>query len=51
MTNYTKEIDTLLHRLYPIAISITGNGNRETLKILQEYIPLEIIEYPTRIRI
>lgn len=47
MTNYTNEIDTLLHRLYPITRSITGNGNRETLNILQEYIPLEIIEYPT----
>lgn len=45
--NYEKDIDTLLHRLYPITRSITGNGNRETLNILQEYIPLEIIEYPT----
>ena len=45
--NYEKDIDTLLHRLYPITRSITGNGNRETLKILQEYIPLEIKEYPT----
>lgn len=47
MINYTNEIDILLHRLYPITRSITGNGNRETLNILQEYIPLEIIEYPT----
>ena len=47
MINYTKEIDVLLNRLYPITRSITGNGNRETLKILQEYIPLEIVEYPT----
>lgn len=47
MINYTKDIDTLLHRLYPITRSITGNGNRETLKILQEHIPLKIIEYPT----
>lgn len=45
--NYEKDIDTLLHRLYPITRSITGNGNRETLKILQEYIPLDIIEYPS----
>jgi aminopeptidase-like protein len=45
--NYEKEIDTLLHRLYPITRSITGEGNRQTLKILQEYIPLDIIEYPT----
>lgn len=47
MINYTNEIDTLLKRLYPITRSITGNGNRETLKILQEHIPLKIIEYPT----
>lgn len=47
MINYTNEIDTLLHRLYPITRSITGNGNRETLKILQEIVPLNIIEYPT----
>jgi len=47
MINYTKDIDTLLNRLYPICRSITGNGNRETLKILQEHIPLKIIEYPT----
>ena len=47
MINYTNEIETLLHRLYPITRSITGNGNRETLKILQEHIPLKIKEYPT----
>lgn len=47
MIDYTNEIDTLLKRLYPITRSITGNGNRETLKILQEHIPLRIIEYPT----
>lgn len=47
MTNYTNEIDALLHKLYPITRSITGEGNRETLKILQEYIPLKIKEYPT----
>jgi aminopeptidase-like protein len=47
MINYTQEIDTLLKRLYPITRSITGDGNRETLKILQEYIPLKILEYPT----
>ncbi|MGH2278602.1 DUF4910 domain-containing protein [Aliarcobacter sp. ERUVET-7] len=47
MIDYTNEIDTLLKRLYPITRSITGNGNRETLKILQEHIPLKIIEYPT----
>ena len=47
MINYEQEIDQLLHKLYPITRSITGNGNRETLKILQDIIPLDILEYPT----
>ena len=47
MINLEKEIDIYLKRLFPITRSITGNGNRETLKILQELIPLNILEYPT----
>ncbi|NOX48757.1 MAG: DUF4910 domain-containing protein [Chlorobi bacterium] len=34
----------LIERLYPICRSITGNGVRETLSIVSEIIPLEIIE-------
>lgn len=45
--DYTKRIDEYLKRLFPIARSITGDGNRATLKILQEVIPLEIKEYPS----
>jgi aminopeptidase-like protein len=37
----------LIRRLYPICRSITGNGVRETLKILREYIPLTIHEVPS----
>lgn len=37
----------LMSRLFPIARSITGNGVRETLKIIQEFIPLEIHEVAT----
>lgn len=33
-----------IKQLYPICRSITGNGVRETLKILQEKIPLKIFE-------
>jgi aminopeptidase-like protein len=33
--------------LFPICRSITGNGVRETLKIIQKYIPLTIHEIPT----
>ncbi|PHS56342.1 MAG: hypothetical protein COB17_09415 [Sulfurimonas sp.] len=47
MIEYSKEIDKYLQRLFSITRSITGNGNRETLKILQELIPLNIIEYPS----
>jgi aminopeptidase-like protein len=39
------EIDEYLKRLFPITRSITGPGNRETLQILQEIVPLNIIEY------
>lgn len=37
----------LAERLYPICRSITGNGVRETLSILNEFIPLTITEVPT----
>ena len=36
-----------MRRLFPINRSITGNGNRQTLKILQELVPLQIKEYPS----
>ena len=36
------EIDKYLKVLFPITRSITGEGNRETLKIIQEIIPLKI---------
>lgn len=41
------EMHALMGRLYPICRSITGNGFRETLRILQEFIPLCIAEVPT----
>ena len=47
MTDYTKEIDRYLQRLFPICRSITGEGNRETLRILQEIAPLKIKEFPS----
>lgn len=37
----------LIRRLYSICRSITGDGVRETLGILQELIPLEVREVPT----
>lgn len=45
--DYYALIDSLLHRLFPICRSITGNGVRETLGILGETIPLNVIEIPS----
>ena len=42
-----QELYQLISELYPICRSITGNGFRETLKIIQKHIPLEIHEVPT----
>ena len=37
----------LIGELYPICRSITGDGLRETLRLLQRQVPLEIREVPT----
>ncbi|MEM8890937.1 MAG: DUF4910 domain-containing protein [Bacteroidota bacterium] len=37
----------LAQRLYPICRSITGNGVRESLRMLKEDLPLEIFEVPS----
>lgn len=42
-----QSIYDLIVKLYPICRSITGDGTRKTLHILQGYIPLEIHEVPT----
>ena len=47
MPDLMAEIDTYLKRLFPICRSITGNSNRETLRILQEIVPLSVHEVPT----
>ena len=47
MTDYLEKIDGFLHKLFPICRSITGEGNRETLRILREIVPLKILEYPS----
>lgn len=41
------DMPALMLRLYPICRSITGEGVRQTLRILREHIPLEIREVPT----
>jgi aminopeptidase-like protein len=40
-------MQALIARLYPICRSITGNGVRQTLAILQQQVPLEIHEVPS----
>jgi aminopeptidase-like protein len=42
-----KEMYSLMERLFPICRSITGNGVRETLKIIREYIPINNVEITT----
>ena len=41
------EMYNLMERLFPICRSITGNGVRETLKTISEYIPINIKEVPS----
>ncbi len=50
MTNRVKvkkDIFPLVKLLYPLNRSITGEGVRETLRQIQEYIPLRIFEVPS----
>jgi len=41
-----EEIDSYLETLFPIHRSLTGEGNRESLRILSQIAPIEIMEYP-----
>ncbi len=41
------DMHALAARLFPICRSLTGNGFRETLRMLQEHIPLTIHEVPS----
>ena len=42
-----EELYAFIRRLYPICRSITGNGVRQTLAVIQEYIQLQIHEVPS----
>jgi aminopeptidase-like protein len=42
-----EDLYALVERLYPICRSITGEGVRQTLRILAEYVPLAVHEVPT----
>lgn len=41
----------MISELYPICRSITGDGVRETLKIIEKYIPVQAKEVPTGTRV
>ncbi|MBX7148105.1 DUF4910 domain-containing protein [bacterium] len=41
------EIDRYLKKLFPICRSLTGSGNRETLRILNEITPIDVKEIPS----
>lgn len=45
--SFIAELDDYLRRLFPLCRSITGEPNRQTLRTLQEIIPLTIHEVPT----
>lgn len=45
--NELAEMNQLFDELFPIMRSITGEGVRETIRILQKYIPLEMERIPT----
>ena len=40
------EINSYLETLFPIHRSLTGEGNRESLRILSQIAPIEMMEYP-----
>lgn len=42
-----REMHALIRELYPICRSITGNGVRQTLRILRKHIDLEMHEVPS----
>jgi aminopeptidase-like protein len=43
----SQQMADLIARLYPICRSITGDGLRDTLRIIHEQIPLQLTEVPT----
>jgi aminopeptidase-like protein len=45
--NCGQPMHQLMSELFPICRSITGNGVRETLRILQRHVPITVFEVPT----
>ncbi|MFF9043742.1 DUF4910 domain-containing protein [Streptomyces parvulus] len=51
MTGAGERMHALVERLYPLCRSITGDGVRATLAIVDEYVPLRVHEVPTGTRV
>jgi len=51
LSDVGQEMYRLISELYPICRSITGNGVRETLNIINRYIPLQVHEVSTETRV
>jgi aminopeptidase-like protein len=47
ISQWTEDADDLLHRLFPICRSITGDGLRQTLQLLSGYTPFDLHEIPS----
>lgn len=45
--NIAYDMYSLMEKLYPICRSITGDGVRETLKIIKKIVPIQINEVPS----
>ncbi len=45
------ELEKYFDKLWPICRSITGNGLRQSLKIINEIVPLQITEVPTNTQV
>ena len=50
-TQAGKEMYELMHELYPVCRSITGNGVRQTLNILKKEIPLKVHEVASNTKV
>ncbi len=46
-----RQMYELMSDLYPICRSITGDGMRQSLQVIQQYIPLEVHEIPSGTKI
>ncbi|NNC67783.1 MAG: DUF4910 domain-containing protein, partial [Gammaproteobacteria bacterium] len=46
-----EDMFALVERLFPICRSITGNGVRQTLNIVKEYLPIDVHEVPSNTKV